>query len=124
MQVFRKKMSANALKDLDISQSAELEKGRDSSVKSCPDRPVANGHKCGNKEECAPPACLDAVTNGNGAATIDVEYIDSEGLVDLLDVDVTLSVCCYFLFMVFYCTVDFSFRFYSLCVTFDCNGQT
>jgi hypothetical protein len=57
------------------------------------------------------------VTNGNEATTIDVEYIDSEDLVDLPDVDATLSVCCYFLFIVFYCTIDFSFRFYSLHVS-------
>jgi hypothetical protein len=112
-------MSASALKDLDISQSAELEKGGDSSVKSCTNRPVPNGNKCGNKEGNASPACPDAVTNGNEAATIDVEYIDSEDLVDLLDVDAPLSVCCYFLFMVFYCTIDFPFRFHSFRIASD-----
>jgi hypothetical protein len=86
-------MSASALKDLNISQSAELEKGKDSSVKSCTNRLVANGNKSVNKEENAPPACTDAVTNGNKAAIVDVEYIDSENLIDLPDVDATLSVC-------------------------------
>ncbi|GJN04112.1 hypothetical protein PR202_ga21630 [Eleusine coracana subsp. coracana] len=84
-------MSASALKDLNISQPADLEKGKDSSVKPCTNRPVSNGNKCVNKEENAPPGCPDAVTNGNEAAIVDVEYIDSENLIDLPDVDATLS---------------------------------
>lgn len=86
-------MSASTLKDLNISQSTELEKGNDNSVKSCISKPVLNGSKCGNKEENALPACPDAVTNGNEAGNVDVEYIESENLVDLSDVDATLSVC-------------------------------
>ncbi|KAJ1255091.1 hypothetical protein BS78_K292100 [Paspalum vaginatum] len=85
-------MSASALKDLNISQSADLEKGKDNSVKSCIAKPVVNGNnKCANKEGNAPSAFPDAVTNGNEAANVDVEYIDSENLVDLPDVDATLS---------------------------------
>jgi hypothetical protein len=86
------KMSGRALKDLNVSQSADLENGKDNSVKSCITKPVLNGNKCANKEEKAPSACHDAVTNGNAAAIADVEYIDSENLVDLPDVDAALSV--------------------------------
>ncbi|PWZ29557.1 hypothetical protein Zm00014a_024333 [Zea mays] len=85
------KMSGRALKDLNVSQSADLENGKDNSVKSCITKPVLNGNKCANKEEKAPSACHDAVTNGNAAAIADVEYIDSENLVDLPDVDAALS---------------------------------
>ena len=55
-----------------------------------------NGNNCINKEENAPPAYPDAPTNGNGAAVVDVEYIDSENLEDVPDIDATLSVCRYF----------------------------
>jgi hypothetical protein len=37
-------------------------------------------------------ACPDAMTNGNAAGNADVEYVDSENLVDLPDVDAVLSV--------------------------------
>ncbi|RCV32024.1 hypothetical protein SETIT_6G225000v2 [Setaria italica] len=84
-------MSASALKDLNISQPADLENGKDRSMKSCISKPVLNGSKCANKEENAPSACPDAVTNGNEAGNADVEYIDSENLVDLPDADATLS---------------------------------
>ena len=85
-------MSASALKDLNISQSADLEKGKDNSVKSCVSKPVLNGSKCASKEENALSACPDTGANGNEAGTVDVEYINSENLVDLPDVDATLSV--------------------------------
>ncbi|KAL6661870.1 hypothetical protein ACP70R_001259 [Stipagrostis hirtigluma subsp. patula] len=84
-------MSASALKDLNISQPADLEKGKDNPVKSCISRPVLNGNKCVNKEENAPPVCPDAGANGSEAAIADVEYIDSENLIDLPDVDASLS---------------------------------
>ncbi|CAO2207398.1 unnamed protein product [Urochloa humidicola] len=84
-------MSASALKDLNISQPEDLEKGKDISTKSCISKPVLNGSKCASKEENAASACPDAVTNGNEAVIADVEYIDSENLVDLPDVDATLS---------------------------------
>jgi hypothetical protein len=85
-------MSERALKDLNISQSADLENGKDNSVKPCITKPVLNGNKCANKEEKVPSACQDAVTNGNEAVIADVEYIDSENLVDLPDVNGALSV--------------------------------
>ncbi|XP_066331014.1 uncharacterized protein [Miscanthus floridulus] len=84
-------MSERALKDLNISQSADLENGKDNSVKPCITKPMLNGNKCANKEEKAPSACQDAVTNGNEAVIADVEYIDSENLVDLPDVNGALS---------------------------------
>lgn len=103
-------MSANALKDLNISQSTELEKGNDNSVKSCISKPVLNGSKCANKEENALSACPDAVTNGNEAASVDVEYIDSGNLVDLPDVDATLSVWhCLLIDDIFVVQFDFFF---------------
>jgi hypothetical protein len=86
------KMSASALKDLNVSQSANLENGKDNSVKSCISKPVLNGNSCAKKEESSLSACPDAVTNGNVAGNADVEYIDSENLVDLPDVDAALSV--------------------------------
>jgi hypothetical protein len=61
-------------------------------VKSCISKPALNGSKCANKEENAPSACPDAGTNGNEAGNADVEYIDSENLVYLPDVDATFSV--------------------------------
>ena len=85
-------MSASALKDLNISQSTDLENGKDNSVKSCISKPVLNGNNCANKEESSLSACPDTVTNGNAAGNADVEYIDSENLVDLPDVDAALSV--------------------------------
>uniref|UniRef100_A0ACD5Y7W0 Uncharacterized protein n=1 Tax=Avena sativa TaxID=4498 RepID=A0ACD5Y7W0_AVESA len=54
------------------------------------DKPVLNGNKCVKKEENALPACPD-VTNGCEAGVVDVEYIDSENLTDLPDVDTSLS---------------------------------
>ena len=90
-------MSVNMLKDLNVPQSAELEKTKDNSVKSCITKPVLNSNRCVNKEENAPPACPDAatnaVTNGCESGNTDVEYIDSENLADLPDVDASLSVC-------------------------------
>ncbi|KAF2920673.1 hypothetical protein DAI22_08g231842 [Oryza sativa Japonica Group] len=85
-------MSDSALKDLNLAQSAELEKTKDSS-KSCITKPVLNGNKCNNTEENAPPVLPDAVTNGCEAGNADVEYIDSESLTDLEDAGATLSVC-------------------------------
>lgn len=85
-------MSASTLKDLNISQSTDLENGKDNSVKSCISKPVLNGNKCAIKEENSLSACPDAVTNGNAAGNADVEYIDSENLVDVPDVDAVLSV--------------------------------
>jgi hypothetical protein len=70
-------MSERALKDLNISQLVDLKNGKDNSVKSCITKPVLNGNKCANKEEKAPSACEDAVTNGNEAVTAYAEYIDS-----------------------------------------------
>ncbi|XP_066363355.1 uncharacterized protein [Miscanthus floridulus] len=85
------KMSASALKDLNISQSTDVENRKDNSVKSCISKPVLNGNNCANKEENSLSACPDTVTNGNAAGNADVEYIDSENLVDLPDVDAALS---------------------------------
>ncbi|XP_015695990.1 uncharacterized protein LOC102702588 isoform X2 [Oryza brachyantha] len=76
-------MSDSVLKDLNLAQSAELEKPKDSSAKSCITKPVLN--------ENAPPACPDAVTNGCEAGNADVEYIDSENLTDLPDAGATLG---------------------------------
>uniref|UniRef100_A0A0D9XA63 TOG domain-containing protein n=1 Tax=Leersia perrieri TaxID=77586 RepID=A0A0D9XA63_9ORYZ len=84
-------MSDSALKDLNLAQSAELEKTKDSSAKPCITKPVSNGNKCVNTEENAPPACPDAVTNGCEAGIVDVEYIDSENLTDLPDAGASLS---------------------------------
>ncbi|BAT06424.1 Os08g0534200 [Oryza sativa Japonica Group] len=84
-------MSDSALKDLNLAQSAELEKTKDSSAKSCITKPVLNGNKCNNTEENAPPVLPDAVTNGCEAGNADVEYIDSESLTDLEDAGATLS---------------------------------
>jgi hypothetical protein len=53
---------------------------------------VLNGNKCVKKEEKPLTECPD-VTNGCDVAAVDVEYIDSENLTDLLDVDASLSVC-------------------------------
>jgi hypothetical protein len=53
---------------------------------------MLNGNTCVKKEEKALPACPD-VTNGCDAAVVDVEYIDSENLTDLPDVDASLNVC-------------------------------
>uniref|UniRef100_A0A0E0NDJ8 TOG domain-containing protein n=1 Tax=Oryza rufipogon TaxID=4529 RepID=A0A0E0NDJ8_ORYRU len=84
-------MSDSALKDLNLAQSAELEKTKDSSAKSCITKPVLNGNKCNNTEENAPPVLPDAVTNGCEAGNADVEYIDSGSLTDLEDAGATLS---------------------------------
>jgi hypothetical protein len=85
-------MSTSALKDPKVSQSTNLENGEDNSVKSCISKPVLNGNNCANKEESSLSACPDAMTNGNVAGNADVEYVDSENLVDLPDVDAVLSV--------------------------------
>ena len=85
-------MSDNALQDLNSAQSVELEKSKDSSVEPCNTKPVLNGNKCVKKEEKALPECPD-VTNGCEAGVVDVEYIDSENLTDLPDVETSLSVC-------------------------------
>lgn len=96
-------MSDSALKDLNLAQSAELEKTKDSSAKSCITKPVLNGNKCNNTEENAPPVLPDAVTNGCEAGNADVEYIDSESLTELEDAGATLSVCHQmFIFMIFF----------------------
>ncbi|KAL5222642.1 hypothetical protein ABZP36_027355 [Zizania latifolia] len=84
-------MSDSALKDLNVAQSAELEKNMDNSVKSCITKPVPMGNRCVKKEENSPPICPDAVTNGCEAGNVDVEYTDSENLTDLLDADASLS---------------------------------
>ncbi|KQJ99145.1 uncharacterized protein LOC100821330 [Brachypodium distachyon] len=84
-------MSDSTLQDLNLAQSAELEKSKDSVAKPCNTKPVLNGNKRVDKEENAPLACPDAVTNGCEAAVVDVEYIDSEHLIDLPDVDTSFS---------------------------------
>ncbi|VAI74423.1 unnamed protein product [Triticum turgidum subsp. durum] len=83
-------MSDSALQDLNAAQSVVLEKSKDSSVEPCSSKPVLNGNKCVKKEGNAVPACPD-VTNGCDAVVVDVEYIDSENLTDLPDVDTSLS---------------------------------
>jgi hypothetical protein len=84
-------MSDSASQDLNSAQPVELEKSKDSSVEPCNTKPVLNGNTCVKKEEKALPACPD-VTNGCDAAVVDVEYIDSENLTDLPDVDTSLNV--------------------------------
>ncbi|AQK88226.1 ARM repeat superfamily protein [Zea mays] len=83
-------MSTSSLKEPNVSQSKDVENGNDNSVKSCISKPVLNGNKCANKEQNVPSCCPGAVTNGNEAGNADVEYIDSENLVDLPDVDAAL----------------------------------
>ncbi|PWZ17326.1 hypothetical protein Zm00014a_008629 [Zea mays] len=83
-------MSTSTLKEPNVSQSKDVENGNDNSVKSCISKPVLNGNKCANKEQNVPSCCPGAVTNGNEAGNADVEYIDSENLVDLPDVDAAL----------------------------------
>ena len=85
-------MSDSALQDLNSPQSVELEKSKDSSVEPCNTKPVLNGNKCVKKEENALPACPD-VSDECTAAVVDIEYIDSENLTDLPDVETNLSVC-------------------------------
>lgn len=85
-------MSTSTLKEPNVSQSKDVENGKDNSVKSCISKPVLNGNKCANKEQNVPSCCPGAVTNGNEAGNADVEYIDSENLVDLPDVDAALCV--------------------------------
>jgi hypothetical protein len=85
-------MSDSVLQDLKSAQPAELEKSKETSVEPCNAKPVLNGTKCVKKEEKALPECPD-VTNGCDVAAVDVEYIDSENLTDLPDVDASLSVC-------------------------------
>ena len=82
-------MSDSALQDLNAAQSVVLEKSKDSSVEPCSSKPVLNGNKCVKKEGNAVPD----VTNGCDAVVVDIEYIDSENLTDLPDVDTSLSVC-------------------------------
>ena len=53
-------MSTSTLKEPNVSQSKDVENGKDNSVKSCITKPVLNGNKCANKEEKAPSACHDA----------------------------------------------------------------
>jgi hypothetical protein len=81
-------MSDSASQDLKSAQPVELEKSKDSSVEPCNTKPVLNGNACVKKEEKA----LPDVTNGCDAAVVDVEYIDSENLTDLPDVDTSLNV--------------------------------
>jgi hypothetical protein len=83
-------MSERPLKDLNISQSVDLGKGEDNSV-NCITKPALNG----KKEENALSAFQDSVTNGNTV----VEYIASENLADLPDVNAALSVWHWFAYL-------------------------
>lgn len=96
-------MSENALRDLNTIPGAER-KNEDSS-KACLTKPSVDnaGEKAEERQKKKSCASLDSPSvNGNqdgtansGVEIIEVEYIESENLNDLEDVDTCLKVLCY-----------------------------
>lgn len=90
-------MSGQALRDLNVLPPSELDKKPDGSVKGkvCIGNIVENHEKKTKVPTTVSDSSLNDAGLGNDvieAGNLEVEYIDSENLTDLQDVDACLSV--------------------------------
>lgn len=95
-------MSGKALRDLNVLPSSGLDKnsdisGKGSLAKSYIENINDNGHELQKKNCPLFSATLNKVdiVKSNGLETVntEVEYIDSENLADIADVDASFNVC-------------------------------
>lgn len=95
-------MSGKALRDLNVLLASGLDKnsdisGKGSLAKSYIENINDNGHELQKKNYALFSATLNEVdiVKSNGLETVntEVEYIDSENLADIADVDASFNVC-------------------------------